>query len=145
MFEEVSEKLGTLVRNIRGLGTLNDKNISESLRNVRRVLLEADVNYRVVKDLVKSVEAKSLGQIAVKSITPGQQVVKIFYDELVGVLGGTNSSISLSPEPPTVIMMTGLQGSGKTTFCVKLAKFFQKKGKKAAVVPLDPYRPAAVK
>ncbi len=145
MFEEVSDKLSTLVRNIRGLGSLNEKNISESLRSIRRVLLEADVNYKVVKDLVKSVETQSLGQITIKSVTPGQQVVKIFFDELVRVLGGTGSSIQLSSMPPTVIMMTGLQGSGKTTFCVKLAKHFQKKGKRAAVVPLDPYRPAAVK
>jgi len=145
MFDEISDKLGSLVRNIRGLGTLNEKNIGESLRNIRRVLLEADVNYKVVKDLVKTVEEKSLGKVSIKSVTPGQQIVKIFQDELVRVLGETGSTIHLSSSPPTVIMITGLQGSGKTTFCVKLARYFQKKGKRAAVIPLDPYRPAAVK
>lgn len=145
MFDEISEKLGTVVKNLRGLGILTEKNIGESVRNIRLALLEADVNYKVVKDLVNSVQEKSFGKITIKSISPGQQIVKIFHDELVAVLGGTQSVLKLASEPPTIIMVTGLQGSGKTTFCVKLALFFQKKGKRSAVIPLDPYRPAAIK
>jgi len=143
MWEEITERLQETFKKLRGHGTLTEKNISDSLREIRRTLLESDVNYRVAKELIDRVQKKAIGQNVINSITPGQQVIKIFYDEIVEVLGGTTKPINISGATPSVIMVVGLQGSGKTTFCAKLAVHLRKQGKLPGLVALDPYRPAA--
>jgi signal recognition particle subunit SRP54 len=115
------------------------------LREVKLALLEADVNYKVVKEFINTIQEKALGQDVLKSLTPGQQVVKIVKDELVELLGGTESKINFTPNPPTIIMLVGLQGSGKTTTSGKLANILRKQGKKPLLVACDVYRPAAIK
>ena len=115
------------------------------MREVKLALLEADVNYKIVKEFIAEVERKALGQNVLKSLTPGQQVVKIVKDELVELLGGTESKINFTPNPPTIIMLVGLQGSGKTTTSGKLANILRKQGKKPLLVACDVYRPAAIK
>lgn len=115
------------------------------LREVKLALLEADVNYKIVKEFIATIQEKALGEEVLKSLTPGQQVVKIVKDELVELLGGTDSKINFSPNPPTVIMLVGLQGSGKTTTAGKLANLIRKQGKKPLLVACDVYRPAAIK
>ncbi len=145
MLEEFTEKINEVFRKLRGLATINEKNISEPLREIKRVLLEADVNYKVVKSLIDEVQIKSLGQDVLKSITPGQQIIKIFYDELRKALGDKTSEFTLITTHPMIVMIVGLQGSGKTTFCIKLSHYVRKKGRKPAIIGADPYRPAAVK
>ena len=115
------------------------------MREVKLALLEADVNYKIVKEFIAEVERKALGQNVLKSLTPGQQVVKIVRDEMTGLLGGVASKINFTPNPPTIIMLVGLQGSGKTTTCGKLANLLRKQGKKPLLVACDVYRPAAIK
>ena len=119
--------------------------IRDRLREVKLALLEADVNYKVVKEFINTIQEKALGQDVLKSLTPGQQVVKIVKDELVELLGGTESKINFTPNPPTIIMLVGLQGSGKTTTSGKLANILRKQGKKPLLVACDVYRPAAIK
>lgn len=144
MFEELTEKLDLAIKKLRGMGKLTEKNIAESMREIRRVLLEADVNYRVVKDFISSIQAKALGREVVQSVTPGQQVVKIVYDELVRLLGQGNVPLQFGNVPPSVIMVVGLQGSGKTTFVGKLGIYLSKRGRTPILVAADVYRPAAV-
>ena len=115
------------------------------MREVKLALLEADVNYKIVKEFIAEVERKALGQNVLKSLTPGQQVVKIVRDEMTELLGGVASKINFTPNPPTIIMLVGLQGSGKTTTCGKLANLLRKQGKKPLLVACDVYRPAAIK
>jgi len=144
MFEEITEKFESLFKKIRGQARITEANISETMRDIRRVLLEADVNYKVVKDFTDRVQQKAIGQEVLKSITPGQMLIKIIYDELVSLMGSTRADIKFSPVPPTVIMVVGLQGSGKTTFCAKLANHLKHKGRHPLLVAGDVHRPAAV-
>ena len=144
MFESLSDKLQNITRKLRGQARITEKDLKEMLREVKLALLEADVNYLVVKSFIKSVEEKSLGEDVMKSLTPGQQVVKIVRDELTAMLGGTDSKLNLSPNGTSVIMLIGLQGSGKTTLAGKLASYLRKQGKKPLLVACDVYRPAAI-
>lgn len=144
MFEELSRKLDSVFRKLKGRGKLSEENIKEALRDVRRVLLEADVNFRVAKQFIQAVEEKAVGQEVLRSITPGQQVVKVVYDELAKLLGQSTAELHFSNIPPSVFMIVGLQGSGKTTFVGKLAKYLRGKGKMPLMVAADIYRPAAV-
>lgn len=145
MFQDLSEKLEQVLKKIRGQGKLTEKNIVESLKEVRRVLLEADVNYKVVKSFIASVQEKAIGQKVLKSISPGQQIVKIIYDELKAIMGEAEAPVNLSGASPAIIMLTGLQGSGKTTLAGKLARYFKSRGRNPMLVAADIYRPAAVK
>ncbi len=145
MFESLSDKLEVVLKKLRGAGKLTEKNIRDSMREVRRSLLEADVNYKVARDFIKAVEEKSIGTEVLKSIDPGQQIIKIVHDELVKLLGGTNEPLAPIDKSPTIYMVCGLQGSGKTTLVSKLALASKRKNKKPLVVAADIYRPAAVK
>lgn len=145
MFQDLSEKLEVVLKKIKGHGKLSEKNISEALKEVRRVLLEADVNYKVVKSFIAAVQEKSLGQTVLRSVTPGQQIVKIIHNELRVIMGESEAAIALSGASPAVIMLTGLQGSGKTTLAGKLALYFKKQGRTPLLVAADIYRPAAVR
>jgi signal recognition particle subunit SRP54 len=144
MFSELSEKLELALKKIRGHGKLSEKNVTEALKDVRLALLEADVNYKVVKRFTEDVKTKALGEEVLSSITPGQQFVKIVYDELAGIMGADAREIALSSEPPTLIMLVGLQGSGKTTAAAKIARRLVGKGKKGLLIAADIYRPAAI-
>lgn len=144
-FEGLSSKLQNITKKLRGKARITESDLKEMLREVKLALLEADVNYIIVKDFINSVQQKALGQDVLKSLTPGQQVVKIVKDELVELLGGIESKINFTPNPPTVIMLVGLQGSGKTTTAGKLANLLRKQGKKPLLVACDVYRPAAIK
>ena len=144
-FEGLSSRLQDITKKLRGKARITESDLKEVLREVKLALLEADVNYKIVKDFIKVIEEKALGQDVLKSLTPGQQVVKIVKDELVTLLGGEESRINFSPNPPTVIMLVGLQGSGKTTTAGKLANIIRKQGKKPLLVACDVYRPAAIK
>ena len=144
MFEELSEKLDGVLGTLRQRGVLTEPMIRSGLREVRRVLLEADVNYRVAKDFLDRVQERALGGGVAKSVTPGQQIVKIVHDELAGLLGAERSSLRWRATPPTVIMLVGLQGSGKTTTAAKLAKRLEREGRQAMLAACDLQRPAAV-
>ncbi len=144
MFGQLTERFEELVNRVRGLSRLSDKNIKEALKDVRVALLEADVNYKVVKEFIAHTEEKALGQLTVKGVLPGQQLIKIVYDELVSLLGGKAESLSFREPAPMAIMLVGLQGSGKTTTVGKLARYFEQKGKKSFLIAADVYRPAAV-
>ena len=144
-FEGLSSKLQEITKKSRGKARITDSDLKEMLREVKLALLEADVNYIIVKEFINQVQEKALGQDVLKSLTPGQQVVKIVKDELVELLGGTESKINFTPNPPTIIMLVGLQGSGKTTTAGKLANLLRKQGKKPLLVACDVYRPAAIK
>ncbi|HOP08309.1 MAG TPA: signal recognition particle protein [candidate division Zixibacteria bacterium] len=145
MFSSLSEKLDVVFKKLRGAGRLTEKNIQDSMREVRRALLEADVNYKVAKDFIKAVEAKAVGVEVLQSIDPGQHVIKIVHDELVALLGGKAEPLHPIDKSPTVYAVCGLQGSGKTTLTAKLALWAKRKNKKPMVVACDIYRPAAVK
>jgi signal recognition particle subunit SRP54 len=145
MFESLGEKLDSVFRHLRGHGTLTEKNIEEALREVRLALLEADVNFRVVKDFVERIKSQALGQEVLKSLSPGQQVVKIVHTELVQLLGGQQTELNLSAPPPVVIMLVGLNGSGKTTSAGKLARYLKLELRRSPyLIPADTYRPAAI-
>lgn len=144
-FEGLSSKLQDITRKLRGKARITESDLKEMLREVKLAMLEADVNYKIVKDFIASVQEKALGQDVLKSLTPGQQVIKIVKDELVELLGGEESKINFTPNPPTIIMLVGLQGSGKTTTAGKLANLLRKQGKKPLLVACDVYRPAAIK
>ena len=144
-FEGLSEKLQAFTRKLSGKARISESDLNEMLREVKLALLEADVNFKVVKEFINNIHDKALGQDVLKSLTPGQQVVKIVKDELIDLLGGTDSKIAFTPNPPTVIMLVGLQGSGKTTTAGKLANLLRKQGKKPLLVACDVYRPAAIK
>ena len=144
-FEGLSSKLQAITDKFKGKARVTESDLKEMLREVKLALLEADVNYKIVKEFIATIQEKALGEEVLKSLTPGQQVVKIVKDELVELLGGTDSKIKFSPNPPTVIMLVGLQGSGKTTTAGKLANLIRKQGKKPLLVACDVYRPAAIK
>ena len=144
-FEGLSSRLQEITRKLRGKARITESDLKEMLREVKLALLEADVNYKIVKEFISTIQEKALGQDVMKSLTPGQQVVKIVKDELVELLGGTESKVQFTPNPPTIIMLIGLQGSGKTTTAGKLANLFRKQGKKPLLVACDIYRPAAIK
>ena len=144
-FEGLSSRLQEFTRKLRGKARITESDLKEMLREVKLALLEADVNYKIVKEFIKAIQEKALGQDVLKSLTPGQQVVKIVKDELVELLGGEEAKVNFSPNPPTIIMLVGLQGSGKTTTAGKLANLFRKQGKKPLLVACDVYRPAAIK
>ena len=146
-FEGLSERLQEFTRKLRGKARITEQDLNDMLREVKLALLEADVNYKVVKEFIGNIHDKALGQDVLKSLTPGQQVIKIVKDELVDLLGGNDSKINFNPNQnePTIIMMVGLQGSGKTTTCGKIANLLRKQGKKPLMVACDVYRPAAIK
>ena len=143
-FEGLAEKLNQAFKKLRSKGKLSENDVKEAMREVRLALLEADVNYKVAKDFVKNVTEKAVGEEVLSSLTPAQQVIKIVRDELTELMGSTDSRINFSSKLPTIIMMCGLQGSGKTTHSAKLARMFRKQGKRPLLVACDVYRPAAI-
>ncbi len=143
MFDQLSQRLDDAFRALTGRGKLTEANIEDALREVRRALLEADVNFKVARKFIDDVRARAVGQGVLRSLTPGQQVVKIVHEELVGLLGGASEPFRLSGGTPAVVMVVGLQGSGKTTFCGKLARYLRKRGKSPLLAAADTYRPAA--
>ena len=143
-FENLSEKLQNTFKKLRGKGVLQEADINEAMREVKLALLEADVNFKVVKEFVAAVKEKCLGAEVLESLTPGQQVIKIVNDELISLMGGTGSKLTYSPSGFTVLLMVGLQGTGKTTTCGKLAAWLKKNGKKPMLCACDIYRPAAI-
>jgi signal recognition particle subunit SRP54 len=145
MFENLSEKLQKIVKKIKGETRISESVLNEMLREIKLALLEADVNYKVVKDFINIIKEKSLGKDVMDSLTPGQQVIKIVKDELTNLFGDSTSKINITSNPPTVIMLVGLQGSGKTTLCGKLANYLRKQNKKPLMIACDVYRPAAIK
>ena len=142
MFDRLSERFDGIFKTLRGHGRITERNIEDALREIRRALLEADVNFRVAKDFVQRVKERAVGRDVLRSLTPGQQIVKIVHDELVSLLGGTISPLKLADHPPTVILMLGLQGCGKTTVAAKLARQFRDQGRPPLLVAADMYRPA---
>ncbi len=145
MFEGISEKLNSTLKRVRGYGKLSESNIEEALREVRLSLLEADVNFKVVREFINSVKERALGQEVAQSLSPGQQFVKIVHEELVGVLGDQSSELDLKATPPVGIMLVGLQGSGKTTSASKIARYLKETlNRNPYLVPADVYRPAAI-
>ncbi|MBT6582188.1 MAG: signal recognition particle protein [Bacteroidetes Order II. Incertae sedis bacterium] len=144
MFDSLSEKLDGALKSLSGQGKINELNIAESMREIRRALLDADVNYQVARDFTDRIKEKALGSEVLNAVSPGQQIVKIVYDELVYFLGGEQEDINFSTQPPTVILIAGLQGSGKTTFTGKLAHHFKSLGRAPMLAAADVYRPAAV-
>jgi signal recognition particle subunit SRP54 len=144
MLDSLTNRLTGIFDRLRGYGRLTEENIVEALREVRLALLEADVNFKVVKGFIERVREKAVGQDVLRSLTPGQQVVKVVRDELVELLGGSGHRLTMAPNPPTVIMLIGLQGSGKTTSAAKLARHFQKQGQHPVLAAADIYRPAAI-
>jgi signal recognition particle subunit SRP54 len=144
MLDSLTSRLTGILDRLRGYGRLTEENIQEALREVRVALLEADVNFKVVKAFVDRVRVKAVGQDVLQSLTPGQQVVKVVRDELVELLGGSAHRLAMAPHPPTVVMLVGLQGSGKTTSAAKLARHFQKQGQHPMLAAADVYRPAAI-
>ena len=144
-FESLSDKLSAAFKKLRSKGKLNEADIKEAMREVKLALLEADVNYKVVKDFVKTVSERAVGQEVLESLTPAQQVIKIVNEELTVLMGGENERIEFASKPPTVVLMCGLQGSGKTTHAAKLAKYFkEKEGCRPLLIACDVYRPAAI-
>jgi len=144
MFETLSQKLEAVFKKLRGHGKITEENVAESLREVRRVLLDADVNLQVAKQFIDNVQQRAVGQDVLSSITPGQQIIKIIHDEIVKLLGETRADITDAQIPPTVILIAGLQGSGKTTFSAKLARLLKSKGRNPLLVAADVHRPAAI-
>ncbi|MAT40246.1 MAG: signal recognition particle protein [Ectothiorhodospiraceae bacterium] len=144
MFENLTERLEGALKRIRGEHRISEENVNESLREVRRALLEADVNFQVVKDFIERVKVKALGTEVLKSLTPGQQIVKILHDELVVLMGSEKAEVTTATTGPTIILIAGLQGSGKTTFSAKLARHFKSLGRHPLLVAADIYRPAAI-
>ncbi|MRR06310.1 MAG: signal recognition particle protein [Deltaproteobacteria bacterium] len=145
MFDSLSDKLDQVFKKLRGQGVMTEENIKDALREVRLVLLEADVNFKVVRDFVGRVKDRAIGSEVLQSLSPGQQVIKIVHDELVSLMGGgEDNSLNLAAKPPVAIMLVGLQGSGKTTSCGKLARYLKAQRRKTLLVPADVYRPAAI-
>ncbi|MEL7530888.1 MAG: signal recognition particle protein [Bacteroidota bacterium] len=144
MFESLQQNIEGAFRKLKGQGRITDVNIAETLKEIRRALIDADVNYKVAKDFTNRVKEEALGQEILISVSPGQLMVKIVQDELTKLMGGQNEGISMATNPPTVILIAGLQGSGKTTFTGKLAKYLKSKGKNPLLVAGDVYRPAAI-
>jgi signal recognition particle subunit SRP54 len=143
MFENLQEKLQRAFKSLRGQARLSEENIGEALREIRLALLEADVNFKVVKELIDRIQAKAVGQEVLTALSPGEQVIKIVRDELVETLGKDTARMKFASQPPTVVLMAGLQGSGKTTTSGKLANWFKTGGHRPLLVSVDVYRPAA--
>jgi signal recognition particle subunit SRP54 len=144
MFENLTDKLESALKSLAGQGRINELNIADTMREIRRALLDADVNYQVARDFTDKVKEQVLGSKVLSSVSPGQQLVKIVYDELVMLLGSVQVDVQMAAKPPTIVLVAGLQGSGKTTFCGKLAAYFKAKGFAPMVAAADVYRPAAV-
>jgi len=144
MFENLTDKLDSIFKKLKGKGRLDEENIQGAMKEIRMALLEADVNFKVVKDFIEDVKGRAVGQDVTDSLSPGQQVVKIVHDRLVELMGGTSSQIRFGNRFPAPVMLVGLQGSGKTTTAVKLAKLISKQGKRTMLVSVDVYRPAAM-
>jgi len=144
-FEGLTDKLQSAFKKLSGRGKLSEQDVKAAMREVRLALLEADVNFNVVKDFIKRVTDRAVGQEILSSLTPGQQVVKIVNEELAQLMGGVNAKLTYSPAPPTIYMLCGLQGAGKTTMAAKLGNLIKKGGKKPLLVACDVYRPAAIK
>src|SRR5579875_904048 len=144
MFDSLAEKLQATLADVRGRGTLTEDDINAAMREIRLALLEADVNFKVVRSFTATVKEKALGADIIGQLNPGQQVVKIVSDELTELMGGSARDLAFSPRPPTIILMAGLQGSGKTTATGKLARHLRERGSSVAVAACDVYRPAAV-
>ena len=145
IFEGLSDKLQGALSKLKSKGKLTEKDVKDAMREVKLALLEADVNFKVVKDFVKKVQERCVGQEVMSSLTPGQHVIKIVNEELTSLMGDVSSKITISPKPPTIVMMVGLQGAGKTTTSGKLGGYFKKQGKRPLLVACDIYRPAAIK
>ncbi|MGZ4838076.1 MAG: signal recognition particle receptor subunit alpha, partial [Terriglobales bacterium] len=143
MFENLTDKLQRAFKNLRGQGKLTEENIAEALREIRLALLEADVNFKVVKELIDHIQAKAVGQEVMTALSPAEQVIKIVRDELVDLLGQDTAKVKFASQPPSIILMAGLQGSGKTTTSGKLANWLKKGGHRPLLVSVDVYRPAA--
>ena len=143
MLDALSEKFEKIFKKLRGSGVLTEQNIAEALKEVRLALLEADVNFKIVKDFIERVRVKAVGQEVLQSLTPGHQVVKVVWDELREMMGSERAGVALASHPPTIVMMVGLQGAGKTTTCGKLGRYFKAQGKRVLLVAADPRRPAA--
>src|ERR671937_295539 len=143
MFDTLSEKLQRVFKNLRGEGKLSAENMEAAMREIRMALLEADVNFRVVKQLIENIKAKAMGEEVLSSLSPSQQVVKIVHEELIKILGSHESRLRFANEPPSVYMIVGLQGSGKTTSTGKLSRWLSKNGHSPMMVSVDVYRPAA--
>ena len=144
MFENLSSKLDTIFKKLKGHGKLTEQNIQEALKEVRIALLEADVNFKVVKDFVQTIQERAIGQEVMTSLTPAQQLVKIVREEMASLMGVEEQNIQLSGSPPVPLMLVGLHGCGKTTTAGKLARYFLEKKKRPFLVPADVYRPAAI-
>ena len=144
MFDSLSEKLNNAFRKFRNKGKLTETDVREGMREVKLALLEADVNFKVVRDFVKTVTERAIGSEVMESLLPGQQIIKIVHEELIRLMGEANSKLVISPKPPTVVVMVGLQGSGKTTHAAKLAGMYKRQGKRPLLVACDVYRPAAI-
>lgn len=144
-FESLSTKLQETFKKLRGKGKLNEKDVKDAMREVKLALLEADVNYKVVKDFVNNVSSRAVGQEVMESLTPAQHVIKIVHEELISLMGSSDSKLNISPAPPTIIMLAGLQGAGKTTMIGKLGLSLIKQGRRPLLVAADIYRPAAIK
>ncbi len=145
VFEGLSNKLQETIKKLKGKGRVNEKDVKEMMREIKLALLEADVNFKVVKDFIAKVSERAVGQDVLESLTPGQQIIKIVHEELINLMGPGQSKVVFAPKPPTVYMMVGLQGSGKTTTSGKLANLLRKQGKNPLLVACDIYRPAAIK
>ena len=145
MFDNLVDKMNSAFKKFRSKGKLTEADVKEGMREIKLALLEADVNYKVVRDFIKTVTERAVGTEVLESLMPGQQIVKIVNEELTNTMGGTQSKLTISSKPPTIVMMTGLQGAGKTTHAAKLAGLYKKQGKRPLLVACDVYRPAAVK
>jgi signal recognition particle subunit SRP54 len=144
-FDNLTTRLQETMKKLRGKGRLSEKDVEESLREVRLALLEADVNFKVVRDFVATVKERAVGEEVLSSLTPGQQVIRIVNEELTQLMGGTQAKLEFASQPPTIIMMVGLQGAGKTTTAAKLARMLKGQGHRPLLVAADIYRPAAIK
>ena len=143
-FERLTERFDDVFRQLRGHGRISEKALDQSLREIRRALLEADVNFKVARSFLGRVRERALGREVLRSLSPGQQVIKVVHEELVALLGGTAAPLELAPQPPTAVLLVGLQGCGKTTVAAKLARHFKERGRLPYLVAADTYRPAAV-
>lgn len=144
MFERLTERFETIFKGLRGQGRISERNVEDTLRAIRRTLLEADVNFQVAKSFVRRVKKRAVGREVLQSLTPGQQLIKIVHDEMIALLGGENQPLNMADKPPTVIMLVGLQGCGKTTAAGKLARRFKDLGRSPQLAAADVYRPAAI-
>ena len=143
-FQSLTEKLSNAFKHLKNKGKLTDIDVKEGMREIKLALLEADVSFKVVKEFIRTVSERAVGQEVLESLNPAQQVIKIVNEELTAIMGGTQSKLTIAPKPPTIIMMVGLQGAGKTTHAGKLAGMYKKSGKRPLLVACDIYRPAAI-